>query len=359
MRVIPLGVHSAFAVGQVEETVSAADARKLVAFALSEGRRGRLDADGILAEVDKRKRKSYLPKWHSNFLLEFDAPGKVRPDVFRLVIDCGGDIRHSLAAVGLSLRDIDAWYISHPHSDHIGGVEGAALTTLFNPNYSKRKSLVLADTPVTNYLCDNGALPAECKPDIMGHPTVLEEVWEASAPGLRTIQGVEQVQLSTYFHPVTLKSNRNYTMRDGVGEWTYYTIVTTHVISGRDLMPSYGLMFEDGVSSVFFPTDTQLLMPPQMRYFYDRATTVYMDCETGFASGVHPHFSELRRLPVELKRKMWLYHYDADPEPETGEFAGVLRAGMRHEYQPVKAGAAKLKDVSQLESVREAMAARA
>ena len=44
----------------------------------------------------------------------------------RLLIDCGGDARHSTKALGLKPRDIDAVYISHLHADHIGGLEWLA-----------------------------------------------------------------------------------------------------------------------------------------------------------------------------------------------------------------------------------------
>lgn len=334
MRVTALGVNSAFAKGTYSKVITARDARQLLERAFSRtGQNGSgKDAGDLFAELENLKTEAYFPRWQSNFLLEFDRPGKVRDDVFRLVIDCGGDIRHSLRAAGLSMTDIDAWYISHPHNDHIGGVEGIALSTLFNPGYTPEKRRVLGDTPVANYICEHGVLPPELKPDLLAHSSVLEETWEAANPGLRTIQGVEQVTLETYFNPVALKSNKNYTLRDGEGAWTYYTIVTTHVVAGRDLMPSYGLMFESDQNRIYFPTDTQLFMPPQIKQFYDGSTVVYMDCETGFASGVHPHISELRELPADMKRKMWLYHYDEEPEYDEGEFGGTLKSGMTHVF---------------------------
>lgn len=340
MRVTALGVNSAFARGTYAPVYDAAAVRRWVERLCHAGRHTRSDGDDstslntntALAELEPALRSAYLPKWQSNFLLEFDAPGKVRSDVFRLVIDCGGDIRHSLAAIGLAMHDIDAWYISHPHNDHIGGLEGIALSTLFYPRYTAAKAELLRDTQISAYLCEHGTLSGTMKPDLIGHTSVLDEAWEAANPGLRTIQGVEEVRLDSYFEPRPLKSNKNYSQRDAGGDWKFYTIVTTHVVAGRDLMPSYGLMFENGAHKIYFPTDTQLFMPPQVRHFYDQASVVYMDCETGFASGVHPHISGLRELPDALKRKMWLYHYDAEPEYAAGEFAGTLRAGMTHEY---------------------------
>ena len=41
----------------------------------------------------------------------------------RLLIDCGSDIRWSLAEQGLSYKDIQNIYISHLHPDHFSGLE--------------------------------------------------------------------------------------------------------------------------------------------------------------------------------------------------------------------------------------------
>jgi ribonuclease BN (tRNA processing enzyme) len=51
----------------------------------------------------------------------------------RLLIDCGSDIRWSLARQGLSHRDITDIYVSHLHADHIGGLEYIAFQTRFDP----------------------------------------------------------------------------------------------------------------------------------------------------------------------------------------------------------------------------------
>jgi ribonuclease BN (tRNA processing enzyme) len=46
----------------------------------------------------------------------------------KLLIDCGSRIPLALINSGIKLADIDAIYISHAHSDHIGGLEEAAFT---------------------------------------------------------------------------------------------------------------------------------------------------------------------------------------------------------------------------------------
>ena len=172
---------TAFGTGHYDDVLPRKEARRILSSAIKEmeikGTDGQLSK--FLEEINHRTERAYFPRWQSNFLLEFDIPGKVNKNVFRMVIDCGGDIRHALAAQGLTMNQIDAWYISHPHSDHIGGIEGVALSTLFNPGFTQEKRELLNNVPVANWVCEHESLPEECKPDILGHSTVLEEVWEA------------------------------------------------------------------------------------------------------------------------------------------------------------------------------------
>lgn len=301
MRVTALGVHSAFATGTYNE-------------------------DGF-----------YKPKWQSNFLIEFDMKGKVRDDVYRFVLDFGSDIRHSLASKGLKIGDIDGWYCSHPHADHIGGVEGIALSTVFNPFWNKAKVAWLKhdegmDT-VNDRLFDGREIPGECKPTIYGHKTVLDEVWMAASPGLKTLQGVQEVTMDTYFDVQIMKSNVNYKFKDGARTWEVDTIMSTHVLAGTTLMPSYGLRFRssDG-KNILFPTDTLWMMPPNMAGFYKRATVIYQDCETGPKSSVHSHIDDIRQAAPEIKKKCYLYHYGEEPKVDPDEFLGVLKTGDVHEY---------------------------
>jgi len=67
--------------------------------------------------------------FQSNMVLETTPLGDEQPH--RLLIDCGSDARHSLRNLGHMPNDFDAVYISHLHSDHIGGIEWFALANYF------------------------------------------------------------------------------------------------------------------------------------------------------------------------------------------------------------------------------------
>jgi len=230
-----------------------------------------------------------LDNWQSNVVLKVESDQGVTKN---LLIDCGGDVRHALKEQGMTHRDIDAVYISHPHADHVGGLEWLAFLGRFDPGYTK--------------------------PAIIGNWRVLQSVWEnCLRGGLESLEGVE-AGLPVYFDVVDIGDNENFIF-NGL---KIDLLRVVHIMNNRELVPSYGVMLHmPGGEQVFFTTDTQHA-PNQIGHFYDRADLIFHDCETGygkvdggpdlqqpFMSGVHAHLEELADLPAETKAKMRLYHY--------------------------------------------------
>jgi len=90
-----------------------------------------------------------------------------------LLIDCGSDSRHSLFASKFKAIDIDAVYITHLHSDHIGGIEWLAFYRYFSPN-------------------------ATC-PKLIANSEMITEMWNTSlSGGLGRIQG-KRTTLEDFF----------------------------------------------------------------------------------------------------------------------------------------------------------------
>jgi ribonuclease BN (tRNA processing enzyme) len=349
MKVTALGVNSAFAIGKYEEVIQTEKLEELLEDAVKKARN---DHKSItLGEIKKilreNKTRAYFPRYQSNFLLEFKTKGKIKSDTYKLVLDFGSDIRHSLASIGLKMSDIDGFYCSHPHADHIGGIEGIALSTVFNPFWNQKKTEWLSkyrhrrtedsDKPleldlVTDRLYKKEKIPANCKPDIWGHREVLDSLWDASRPGLDTLQGVKNVSLETFFNPIVMSKSMEYQIVEEEVNWIFYTVESTHVVGGTSYMPSFGLMFESENKKIYFPTDTLYIMPPIMKPFYESADIIYHDCETGPRSGVHSHIDDIRKIDPNIKKKCYLYHYTDEPVVEENEFLGVMKAGETHEY---------------------------
>lgn len=222
----------------------------------------------------------------------------------RLLIDCGSDIRFSLHALGMSYRDITDIYISHLHSDHVGGLEYIGFTRKYNPSCDRPRLYVSAD--------------------------LASEVWERTlSGGMRTLEG-EIGNLDTFFDVRSVG-------RGGSFVWQgieFELVRVLHVNSGFFLMPSYGLRFAIAGTKVFLTTDTQYQFERYEEYYRD-ADLIFQDGETSSRpTGIHAHYNHLRHLPADIKRKMWLYHYQPGPLPDAAVdgFLGFVRRGQVFDF---------------------------
>ncbi|MFY7697970.1 MAG: MBL fold metallo-hydrolase [Legionella sp.] len=231
--------------------------------------------------------------FQSNMILETDDK--------RLLIDCGTDARHSIAAVGLSHRDIDSVFISHFHADHTGGLEWLALASRFDP---------LAK-----------------KPSLLIHPGMIDRLWNnVLSGGLECLAGDNPAKLSDYFHIYPC-------IDDCAFDWhglQINLIKTVHVYNGKTLVPSYGLFIVTKKIKILISTDTQFI-PDSFMPYYLQADIIFHDCETTEHKGcVHTHFNELTTLAPEIKAKMWLYHYACSTRFDAlgNGFKGFVKRGQ-------------------------------
>jgi ribonuclease BN (tRNA processing enzyme) len=232
--------------------------------------------------------------FQSNAILTLDN-GK------KFLIDCGTDIRFSLYALGLSHRDITDIYVSHLHSDHVGGLEYVGFSTMFDPNCGK--------------------------PNLYLSQDIAADLWERSlAGGMEAIEG-GMTEVDSYFQIHALGPGETFTWENV----NFQLIKLNHVDTGSMLMPAYGLFFTVNHFQVFFSNDTKFSYDRLQEYFH-RADIIFHDCEISpYPSPVHAHYNELRKLPAAIKAKMWLYGYQPGPLPPAREdgFLGFVKRGQR------------------------------
>jgi ribonuclease BN (tRNA processing enzyme) len=235
-----------------------------------------------------------LNNYQTNFLLSTDDDSK------RLLIDCGSDIRFALRQQGYFLTDITDIYVSHNHADHIGGLEGLAFSTFFNPKVQK--------------------------PHLYLSKVLLNILWGKSlSGGLESIEGAI-TDINSYFSVHTVDNNKYFVWE----KIKFMLVQTIHIMNGFYIIPSFGLFFKVNKQQVFITTDTQFC-PNQIMKFYDMADIIIQDCETSaFKSGVHAHYSDLKTLPDKVKAKMWLTHYqDGElPHAQQDGFLGFAKRGQ-------------------------------
>ena len=225
----------------------------------------------------------------------------------RLLIDCGGDARRSLAEQGLTATDISEVYVSHLHADHIGGLEWLGLTTYFSGS---------KDDP-------------SLRPRLHIHHTLVDDLWLSLHGGMGTIQG-RVANLDTYFDVRPIARNGSFTFAGTV----YRTVQVVHYYDGFEIAPTYGLLFEKSGIGVFITTDTQVA-PNQMDDFRDMADYIFQDCETArIVSTVHAHYDDLKQLDDDVKGRMWLYDYQDGDKPDCTEdgFLGWIKTGQVFDF---------------------------
>jgi ribonuclease BN (tRNA processing enzyme) len=235
--------------------------------------------------------------WQSNMLIESE-------DGRRLLIDCGGDARLALAELGLQASDIDAVYISHLHSDHVGGLEWLGFSTFFAATASR--------------------------PILFIEENKVARLWANSLSGSMARSGL--ATLADYFEVRPVPG-------DGSFEWEgqrFDLAGMLHCMDGAVPLISFGLRFETDSGRFMITSDTRF-EPQRYAGLYAWEEIIFHDCETTYTedgtpapSGIHAHYEELRTLPPELRAKMWLYHYQPGPRPdaEADGFRGFVAKGQ-------------------------------
>ena len=98
MKVIALGVNSAFATGDYEQGVTVQQAVELIMQFARLPNFKDIPRHTITREVGKLSQQFYAPRWHSNFLIEFDMPGKKGKPVHHRTEDTERLFRFSILA---------------------------------------------------------------------------------------------------------------------------------------------------------------------------------------------------------------------------------------------------------------------
>jgi ribonuclease BN (tRNA processing enzyme) len=239
--------------------------------------------------------------YHSNMLLTAESG-------CRMLIDCGSDIRFSLGEHGMSaeklLARIDAIYVSHLHADHIGGLEWVAFNCYFGP--------------------------ARLRPKLFAEENLLQRLWDHGLrAGLESVQG-KCMTLDDYFDCRPVPEGGSFQW-EGMG---FKLIKMPHIMSGCRDHSSYGLFIEQERTAIFITTDTQF-QPEIVTEMAVKTEAIFHDCETSpVRTTVHAHYDELLTLPDQVKRKIWLYHYQSDSgrDAERDGFRGFVRKGQEFDF---------------------------
>lgn len=233
-----------------------------------------------------------------------------------LLVDCGTLCSYAFENMyNGRITDIKNLLLTHPHADHIGGVEELALEGKY---ITKR----LVNLVITDEF-------KEC-------------LWEESLKG--GIQYSEEgvMTFDDYFNqikPVRIQKKPFEMFETNVGSINIKLFRTRHVTTRKKSLKksqiSYGLIIDD---RILFTADTQF-NPSQLQFLldkYNKIEVIFHDCDVmGYSRGVHAAYDELVTLPKEIKEKMFLSHYSeavSTIDALVDGFAGLAKHWVYYDF---------------------------
>lgn len=197
----------------------------------------------------------------------------------------------------IGVNDIDAVYVTHPHADHIGGLEYLAFQR-YDFLTRPEKAIDGKRPPLTLYAEQN----------------FMKTLWENSLKGgLDSMEGFN-ADIDTWFKTVPVDARKGFEWEG----WTFELIRQIHIMAGGDMMPAWGLFIsKPGHKSLYWTSDTQHASPKQVVNWYSKADIIINDCElTPFMTNVHANYIELAGkpeannyvIPKDIRSKIWLIH---------------------------------------------------
>ncbi len=235
-------------------------------------------------------------------------------------IDGGGRINY---------RVIDKVFVTHLHADHIGGLEEIGFVSAYAPTGPGRI--------------------AQAKPALYSSALLLETLWEHCLRGGMEAKTGGHAGLGDYFDLRILSEAG----RDTAGRPLLETIrlldryevqpfSTDHLhIERKYDWPSFGLHIKDLQTgqAAFFSGDSKF-EPQANGPLWQQAQVIFHEVQLHDSSEpVHALLSDLRTLPEDIRRKMYLYHYGDDWDNPafadvTRQFAGFAQPATRYALCP-------------------------
>jgi hydroxyacylglutathione hydrolase len=224
----------------------------------------------------------------------FNTNALIYANGYNLLIDCGSTAMQSLYELNIPLDSIDGVWITHIHSDHIGGLEELA----FRTKYELHKKIDL-------YVAED----------------LLPSLWENCLKGGLINEREGFVALEDYYDIIVVKELQSVKVTD---ELHIEPIRTVHV-PGK---PNYSLYIND---FFFYSADMQFNPELLARLHRERGCRlIFHDCQLEKPRNIHTMLEELLTLPIELQQITWLMHYNDHVTDFHGK-TGAMRFLTQHD----------------------------
>ena len=233
-----------------------------------------------------------------------------------LLVDCGTICSFVMNRFyNTDIMDIKNILITHPHSDHCGGMEEIG----FMGKYVKGE-----------------------KTNIIINDEFKQKLWENTLSGGMQYSEFGKMSFDDYFNqinPVQSIKKPYEIWQANIGSLDIKLFRTKHVTTKKDSFKDS--QFSQGIiidNRILYPCDTQF-NPEQLQFLCEtfNIEAIFHDCDLGgHSAGVHATYDQLKTLPKEIKSKMYLCHYaDLAPSinPKNDGFAGYAKASTYYDFE--------------------------
>lgn len=232
-----------------------------------------------------------------------------------ILVDCGSLCPYALeTSYNTRLSTVKNLLLTHPHADHIGGVEEVALV---------------------------GYYVNKTRPKVVITDEFKKKLWNESLRGGCQFSENGKMTFDSYFDqikPVLIQKRPFEMFEANVGEINLKLFRTRHVTTNKynlkNSQVSYGIIVDD---RILFTGDTQF-NEVQLEWILNKfeIEMIFHDCDfAGYSEGVHASYRQLSTLDPEIKSKMLLVHYNSAAEkhsPVENGFAGFTKPGIYYQF---------------------------
>jgi ribonuclease BN (tRNA processing enzyme) len=232
-----------------------------------------------------------------------------------ILIDCGTLCPYALSAYNSSITSVKNVLITHSHADHIGGLEEMALMGRYATK--TRPKMVITDY-YKKILWDQSLMGGCSYGEYTdGSYMQFDDYFEQIKPKLltKTPRPLYEVNIGS----INIKIFRTKHIPDSAHSW-------------RKSFYSEGILIDD---RILFPSDTRFdkdLLDWICGTF--NIEYIFHDCQF-FTGGVHASYEELKTLPEDIRKRIFLCHYSDNYENYDAVkdgFAGFAQRGVYYDF---------------------------
>ncbi|GAB1429971.1 hypothetical protein MASR2M18_08040 [Ignavibacteria bacterium] len=232
-----------------------------------------------------------------------------------ILVDFGSTGPNALAAVGIEPTDISVFLPTHSHCDHIGGVEFLSLLNRYvGVSVLKKPKLRMIINEEYQDILWNMSLRGGMEfneVSAYGNRLTFDDYYDVARPTLKTTSPRETWEID--FNGIKIEIFR-------------VNHIPGNSTSAGTAFITYGLFIDN---RIMISGDTKFDMS-LIELYADRAEYIFHDASLS-PNPVHASLSELRGLPADIKKKMFLMHYSDDWRNfPVDDFAGYARQGERY-----------------------------